>query len=514
MANNAQSRSIRDLSDQIRSGLPDYRDEMARAARNEAFYDGKNALYLERRENESPRDYEQRPKQFSRMTRRAVRVLSSLLYNPGPERQHPDPAADSFLQDVYERATVNAVMQRADRKAVLNGWCGIQAIGTGNPIDPIRLYLWGPDEAVVILEEDDPLTVWAVITKSMVPGRKPTTKRRRLEVYTADEFQRWESKDFDPHQVSFAESWNSGAEPVTPPQPNPYGVLPFAFVYADLPVNRFGGDGIGDPLTETNAEVDRMLSNMAELLESYNRPQGFARNVSANFRYSDKVGRFTRLDYASSEAVEAGLLPEAFYLQPSVEVESTWTHITELINQTFEDLDIPIRSVRGSASADAESGIAIVAKHSALTSYTKSKQPQFTLYEQKLADMILAVGSAFYGTVPPPGEPVAVVWPEPRMPISSAEIDQSDAYEQTWGITSKVALVMRRKGLTRTQAIEYLRELAGDMATEDEILGPVEDARAMKQQQMMGGQADGLPVPEAEADTEDSAEEDDTEEEA
>lgn len=472
------TRSLSDLDDQVRSGLRDYRADMEEAAANEDFAAMRNRVHLARRPGETARDYENRPKQFSRLTRRAIRTLTSHLYSPGPTRKAPDESLQAFLDAAYNANQINAVMQRADRKATLNGVAAIQVTPTGDPGAPVRLYLWGADEFVAFIDDADPLNPWAIAAKSIIDGSRPGKKRRKIELWSADEYRVYLSRDFDPHSPDAKESYGGTSLNLESSEPNPYGLIPFAYVFNELPVSRFGGEGIGSALREANQEVDRMLSDMAQLLEYYNRPLGFTRNVDPRWRYEDRIGRFSPLPTGNTDQLDSGLAPEVFFLQPEVNVESTWTHIRNLIDQTFTDLEIPLVAVEGRASA--ESGIAIVARNAPLLQYVKARQPAFTLYEQRLASLIVAVGSDG-GMMPP--EALTVEWPTPSLPLGTAEQDQSDAYEQDWGITSKVGLVMKRRGMTREQAIAYLDQLRADKDYEEAIFPPLVN-------QLMGMPAD------------------------
>src|SRR5262245_39480918 len=113
---------LRPILDAVRRGLSDYAREMAVYERNAAFYRMENACYLPKREGEEPRDFERRPRAYLYLTRRAIRCLTDRLYSPGPTRKADDPACDKFLADVYRSAHINALWQRLDRLATLDGY--------------------------------------------------------------------------------------------------------------------------------------------------------------------------------------------------------------------------------------------------------------------------------------------------------------------------------------------------------------------------------------------------------
>jgi hypothetical protein len=465
----------KDAVEDVRSGMSCAREEWESLAANQGFYDRHNRAYFEghsRRESEGIRDFEDRPKQFSYMTHRAVRCLTQRLYTPGPSRTiQPEPAA-AFLDAVYEASKINAVMQRADAMATLNGACAIQAVAPGVPEEPIRLYLWGRHEFKVYHADDDPMRPVVIVTKSVVPGTKRGTKRRKYQIWAAEQYATYYTKDFD-----YRTPDGTAADQIDPSDSgrNPYGMLPFAFVFHELPVDRFDNSGgIGTSLRECNLEVDRMLSDLAELLEAYNRPEGFARNTPQEWTYSRKAGRFSILRRAK-DAEELGGEADVFYLQPQVDVESAWRHITEYQNAVFEDLEIPIRAVRGQATATAESGVAILAQMAPLTDYIRARQPAFALYEQELARMLLRTAGAYYQDAGLLASADALtmdlVWPPIAPPIPSAEFDKSLQDRYAMGVMSLIGLVQACNGMTRDAAVKHLQQVAADREEERAILG-------------------------------------------
>lgn len=454
------------------------RDEWDGYAANQGFYDRLNRVYFEahsRREAEGVRDFDERPKQFSYMVYRAVKCLTQRLYTPGPSRTINPPAAAEFLTAVYDSAKINAVLQRADVLATLNGVCAVQSVAPADDAEPIRLYLWGRHEFKVYHADDDPMRPVVVVTKSIVPGTKRGHKRRKYQVWSADQYATYYTRDFDDRlpegtagdQLNPAES---GA--------NPYGQLPFAFIFHELPVDRFDSSGgLGTSLRECNLEVDRMLSDLAELLEAYNRPLGFARNVPQEWVYPRKADRFALLRRAPS-AEELGGEADVFFLQPQVDVESAWKHITEYQNAVFEDLEIPIRAVRGQATATAESGVAILAQMAPLTDYIRARQPAFGLYEQELARMVLRTAGTYYGR----GDLVTaadaleldLLWPPIAPPVPSQEFDTVLQSRYSLGQMSLLQLIQASYGVTRDGAISHVEQMEIDRIAVEKITGEPE----------------------------------------
>jgi hypothetical protein len=448
---------------------------------NEDFFGMRNLKHLEARESETPKDFEWRPKQFSRMTRRAVRCLTNDLYSPGPTRKvEGSTEADSFLQDLYEKRHINALMQRADRKATLNGTCAVQVVATGNEDDPesapLRLYLWGRDEFHAFAKEDDPCCIEAVVTWSVV--EQEGKKFRRYEVWTAEKHRVYETKPVDVRH--WTETSGGTAAQLKTDEANEYGCVPFAFVHNELPVDTFGAEGIGTALREANAEVDRMLSDLAELIQMYTGPKPFIRGVPSSFRFNDKAGRFQILkSTAESRDGDSNLQPDPFYLQPEVNIESTWFHIREFANNTFQDLEVPIEAVRGDLTGGSDlSGVALAIKWEPLKKYVEARQPAFAVYETDLAKVCLRVAGTYYqmpGLVAASEDlSLTVEWPERQVGARTVESDQLDANDLADGLQSRIGLLMQRRGYTRQQAIEHLKQLAKDRKEEEQILGPME----------------------------------------
>lgn len=439
-------------------------------AANRDYYECRGYVHLEknaRREAEDMADWESRPKLFSYLCRRAIRCLTQRMYSPGPQRTLEGDAGQR-LEAIYESCRIDAVMSRLDVLATLNGYAAVQVAATGKPDRPIRLYLWGADEFRVYHTDDDPMNPVAIVTKSVEPGIEPGRKRRRWEIWTADVHEVWVSKDFD---LLYQHSQGTTAESRILVEPNTYGILPFAYAWNELPVDRFEVGGIGQPLRLANAEVDRMLTDLSSLLNSYNRPKGFIRNVGESWRYAERIGNFTRLPQLG-DAMESLGPPEPFYLQPEVNVTAAWEHIDNYIDNVMSDLDIPLSASRGRASYTPESGIALAIRNEPLRSYLSDRRTAFAWYETELARVILTVLGNYYGDqASASGElDLDLAWPEITFGPASPESMQTDQAAYDLGLDSLTTLLMRQRGWSRDQAHEHLERVAEDRIEERDLL--------------------------------------------
>ena len=450
------------------------REDLAAYEQQLDYLETRNFVHLERRPAESELDFRQRPKRFCYVTRKAIRTLAR-LYTPGPARGFEgesdaeggtpvSSAASGFLLDlVYRKQHINALLQKADQLATLHGVCAVQPVPTGREDDPVRLDLWGRNEFVPYFADDDYRRPAAVVTRSLEYRGKAARTVYRL----------WTDKRVD----TFATEWveldtRSGPhvarKAVHRPGDSgdhPYGVLPFAFFHNSLPVDKFDGSGIGAALAHANGEADADLSDEAQIAQTFMSPKMFGVNISESFRWKDRVDGVTVLPWAVSPD-DGAPAPDIFFRQPTLDVEQAWLRLEKYLNQTFEDLDVPVKAVRGESHWEA-SGIAIVVGMAPLLQYLRDRQPPFGVYEQGLADLVLTVAGTWYDAPELSafaGTPLELHWPPVAIPIPSQEVDAGYEAGLRMGTESPVTIVMKKDGLTREQAEEYLEQVAEDNA--------------------------------------------------
>lgn len=489
--------SLDSIEAEIKAGLPNHCDRIVRAYINEEYYACRNAAFLQPRESEDWRDFVKRPKRTSKLTRKVVRKLCEHLYAPGPTRTLKNGAAeDSFLQDVYKQNSINAVMATADRKCTLNGAALIGAVATGRPEKPIRLYVWGAHEFVAWSRPDDPTEVWAVVTINREHKSEGGFSKERL-VYEA-----WSAKE---HRVYHGE-WKDCLPERTPGlawmcyrnlfcctatyQPNlsgyseagerlegsnPYGRVPFAVISDETRVSSIYEGGIGDPLRECNAEIDRELTELAAHVLEFMDPDRFLRNVGAKFRREKNRSRWQPLPAVQgSKDGENNLEPDAFLVQAQLKAEEVWGDIKSYADSTIEELDVPLVAIRMDSSTDL-SGVAIVGKMLPLLQRTKQRQADpFTQHESDVASLVLMVHGAYYSdarTLAAGSDPnLDLVWPEPAFPLPTPERDAEDQADIDAGRKSLAQVVAERNGMTMDQAWDHLDRVLEDQKRYGEML--------------------------------------------
>jgi hypothetical protein len=501
--------SLDAAEDAVRDGLPAERERLAAARANDDFYQFRNCKHLEQRPDETEEEFDERPKRYSRITRTVVRKLAEPLYNPGPTRVvQSDASLSAWLEEAYEAASLNTRMQSADRAATLNHVAALQIEPTGDPRRPLRYWLWKGHEFAVFTRDGDPINPWAVCTIEQIPAgpESPGKLRTRYRLWSAFERRTYLTKPWGQRDTAGGRV----AELVERLGPDEYpfpGVLPFVFVRNEPAETDFWDGGIGDALREANMEADRRLSNLAQHVEEFLNPFGWARGVPANASLARKVGRFTHLPTdPMARQGDNNIPPEVGYLQGQLGVEAAWYDLKAFLDSTLEDLEVPLTVVRSDASTDL-SGVAIEKKTVPLLHRTRARQPQFSETESELAAKSLAVAAAWYGAAgwnlaakaaAAAREPkLLCVWPEPRV-IDSTSREGLDTLraEMELGMTDGFEVMARLRGTTIEKAMVMARDTAQRQRLWAQLMG-LDQADGQQ-----GGQEDGQggkqPPPDAE----------------
>lgn len=452
--------------DQVQKGLPSKeRSRIERCRESLDFYNLESWKHWEcylRREHEKLSDFRARPKEVRHVVHSAVNQLCQHLYNPGPQRQHPDPDTDAALQWVYTADPINERAGAADVRCTLHGASAIQVHATGDPDLPLRFYTYGGDEFCAFTKEDDPAEPEFVLTISP----------KLWELWTDEWIYSWEIRPEAGKPLS--------AKPNGPPskQPNALGFLPFAFFHNEPPVRDFWECGLGSPLTEANKNIDRVKSDIIDGSRTFMLPTGVARNVQPGTTLNLKPGVVNSLGPGNNGKDPT---PEIEWISGNFDSRSERESAQMIVDDVLRDLNVPPGAVRLDAG---ESGISKVVDSLPLLTRATRRQTFFSRYEQALAKVALRVFSAWYG-VPLRWEvPIVVTWPRLRLPVPVPEIEEPAYRRYNEGIASKIDLLMMLDGLTREEAEAKLAQVQQDNANDPERQAALG---------MMGG-AVGVPV--------------------
>lgn len=446
---------------EVAAGLPNEQGRLGEARINCDYYNGENEGYIERREAETAADYAARPKRCLLITQRVVDILTSHLYNPGPARRFDAPAAVAeWLGLAYQEA--NAALMAADQQSTLNDVSLIQVAPTGDPSSPIRFHVWGSEAFAVWTDPDHydrPLAVATI-------DRQDDTTRYTL----------WGEKLVRVYLTEKSSGMTSGGRTAREVDRyvNPYGCLPFAVVAHRHQCGSFWVTAPGTPVRKLNANVDTMLSDLGQAIKAHLFPVGVALNVHEEFNPVLKPGGFIRIAPDNTDINgQAAALSEIKYVQATVETAQTWVDCESIIANGLDMAGVPKSAVRMEQTGTA-SGIAIVAEQMPLITRAKQRQPLAARWEQDLARVILKVGGAWYRRpdLYDAAKTIALTlsWPQVSIPLPGPDQDNADAWEIDQGIASKIDVLMRRRGISRDEAIETLRRVEQDNALIDSMI--------------------------------------------
>lgn len=452
---------------QICEGLPLERPRLLEAQKNRVYFEGDNDGEIPSRQAEDRLDYDQRPKQVSFLTRKVVRGLTRHTYSPGPGRRLGDDAATAWLERVYQDCGANALWHEADREATLQGVCGFQVAATGDPKRPIRLHLWTAEELAVWCPADDVLHPQAVCTITQ------DGEETLYALYTARGVRRYRTN---------GTAFGAGRTLIRPDgdwQPNPYGVLPFAWVHFERPTRRFWTRGLGTLVRKVNARADEKLSELAEAQRFYLKPIPLASGVPPGWRPKFQPGRFNIVPFKPGPNGQPTVEPKVWFLQAEVNVTSAWEDITNTVETGLSDLDVPLAAYRSEQSS-AKSGAAMVTEQAPLLQYAKGRRHYYQSGpEVELIKLVLAIGGSYYdwadaglkaSLLAEAEDPhAALSWPNdlrvPTMETAGVQAQDLDLH-----LTSHVKVLMLERGFSRAQAERELAEIVADEALYQQLL--------------------------------------------
>jgi hypothetical protein len=447
-----------DIEREIIAGLPNEQERRAQNLRNIDYYQMRGAKLIPRRDAETDQDYKIRPKRSLPFTRRVIDVLCSKLYCPGPNRSIVDQdVASEWLDEAYTQNLINSLWQRADRMSTLNGMAAFQVSATGDRSRPIKIQLWTGRHEVVPFEHPDVANeIAAVVTIDHIDNRT------RYTWWTEDFYRVYQTDKLLHGQTSGGRA--SKYVPALSGD-NPYGIIPFSFVWYELPINGIDSvEGLGPFLVNLNESIDVEMSDMAQAVQMYHSPIAIAYDADVSWHPIVAPGKWMRVNSVPTD-LERGPTPRLEYLQGNLDITGGWTNIRGVIDSQLEALGIPLTAYRMDSNT-LPSGAALVAEQKPLMDYAMGRREPFRVYETGLARATLTVARAFYRQpgVTTRGQELILnlTWPAPTIDLPGPDRDTQDQDSLAMGLESRVMIVMRRFGLSRDQAIEHLQQCVED----------------------------------------------------
>jgi hypothetical protein len=443
------------LHEEILDGLKNEQDRRNENLRSVEYYNLRGTHLVPRRDAESDSSFQERPKRSLPITRRVVNVLCSKLYAPGPSRTiQDDDAASDWLNEVYQDNLINSLFQQADRMSTLNGIAAFQAAATGDPDKPIRYQLWtGWHEVIPFEMPGHANEVAAVVTIDACDNQT------RYTLWTTDSIRTYETEKLKPGQTAKGRTARFLGE-----EPNPYGILPFAFVFYELPVAGVDSQsGLGPFLSELNGTIDIEMSDMAQAVCAYHTPTPVIIDGAVDWQPVKKIGSWLRVNSIPSD-LDHSPTPKLEYLQANLDISGGWQNINDAIDRELEALGVPLTAYR-MENAPHASGVALVAEQKPLMDYAVTRREPYRKYENDLKTVTLTVAGTYYGRadlLAAANSPMSLTWPAQNIDLPGPDQDTADGFAVAAGYESPVMVVQRRFGMTRDQAIAHLKQVAED----------------------------------------------------
>jgi hypothetical protein len=487
---------------ELRAGLPREQERLGNAIRVLDYYELRGVKYVPKRDAESGSDYRNRIKRTLPFARRVVDVLCSQLYNPGPTRSlQNDDAANEWLQGVYRDNLVNAILQRADRLATLQGIAAVQVAATGDDRRPIQYQLWGEEQLTLYPDENDATTIKHVVTIDR------QDQQTRYTWWSAESFKVYVTK-----RLTIGQTSGGRVAELVKDEDNPYGILPFAFIHHEIPTNGYCVSGLGDYLADINAGLDIEASDMAEAVSKYHRPWGFVYDAASDWQPIVKMGNLIRLNTNPTD-LDRSNPPRVEFAQPDLDIQGGWDNIRSAIDTALEGIGVP-QSLYRLNQATLPSGAALMAEQQPLVDYSRSRQVSFERYETDLARATLTIGGLWYDRpeldAAAADIKLSVTWPPVTIRTPGQEQDIQDQTSIAMGIESTAMITKRRLALNSDEEVwEHLEQVAEDeqrLAMIKQTPESEDTTDAM--------QAQGTEAPEAGQVSEDDADEQDDSEES
>jgi hypothetical protein len=360
------------------------------------------------------------------------------------------------LANVYRDNLINSLWQRADRMAHLNGYAAFQVAATGDPEKPIKYQLWcGYHEVIPFELPGKANEIAAVVTIDSVD------EQTRYTLWTEDYYKTYETAKLMPGQTA-----GSRVAKYLPDQsgPNPYGVLPFAFVWYELPVSGVASvHGLGAFLSELNGTIDVEMTDMGQAVQHYHTPKGVIFDGDVSLQPIVKMGGWIRVNSVPTD-LTSGPTPRLEYLQAALDITGGWANIRGVVDSELEALGVPLTAYRMD-SATLPSGAALVAEQKPLQDYATERREPARKYEDDLKTVTFQVSGSYYGREDHTAAaklPLSLTWPAVTIDLPGPDQDTTDAASVAAGYESPLMVVQRRYGMTRDQALAHMQQVADD----------------------------------------------------
>jgi hypothetical protein len=460
---------LKDIREEIESGLPNTEEEREHARKNQRF--ARSHFKEFPTKTRDARYTSLATRRTSPIFKRCVEVLTGNLYKNQPTRRLADSLATEFLNKVYKRTAMWAKWKAADELTLIGGYSALQFAGHTDPTAPVKALQWAAHEQVVWTDPDDATEPHAVAVIDLYDNS------RRLRLWTKEQVLTFTTAKGKTHPGTGGTAFKYQGK-----KDNPYrkvsdpgddeqeaGILPFSFSHWYFPTQVFEKDGPGDNLRLLNESVNERLDRLGDSIPYNARPIGVAQGVDANWKPPAQIkpGDFLKLPGSSIDAAGNGQVPTLFYLSPDLAyIDADWSDLEKFLDHTLEMHGIPPSLIRMVQQSSA-SGIAIQSEQLPLLQWVEGRRGAWAWYEEQAAKRCLLVAESHLRSNGQTSDAAriqnalkdwefSIRWPELYVQLPGQGRDMADDWRMERGLANKVTILMERQGLTEQEAIDYL----------------------------------------------------------
>lgn len=463
---------------EVLAGCENQSGRMDNARENADFYRGCFPDDLDARRSSSNWQGA-RYRRDSRIMDWLVGTLAADLYCHGPARTIVDnPAATGWLNATYKASATDALLQSADCWGAVSQIAAVQAMATVDPSRPVRHVLWPAHQLYVWDSLDEPLTAAAVATVDR------WDEARRLRLWTPETYSEYRTDKLGPLQTAGGTAYRLVSK-----APNPFGLIPFAFVHYNFPTTEFWSGGPGDAFRELNDYINFALTDVGDSLRYCAKPVVKLKNVRTGWRPTTPVqpGDMWNLP-GDVDADGMAQEPDAEYFQCDLGfVDAHWSDIQNYLDHSMQCADVPPAAFRLTQDS-ARSGLSIVAERMPLVARAERRQRPAGYYERDLAKVTCAVGAKHLGNnaavltaagVKVPVSKLAEAaanpdlslrWPSMKPKLTGEAANSEDEFRLANRMKSRTQILIERDDMTREEAEAYLEQTAKDLGREAELV--------------------------------------------
>ncbi len=389
------------------------------------FYRGVMLPYLDKLESETPDEFERRAGKKTMKLLTAVIDTLARLYDTTPVRAII--GEDHGYLQWLEANNFDGKSVQAERLGLAQGNGGWRLIWNAEE-QKIELDWIRKEQMRVVENPENPAEPLAVIVRwSFFDDGKFVKK---AIIYTKEEIVSYTDATEDPVLEGFDPGPNGKG------YLNPYGIIPIALFRWDILASEFHTDGLGQWLSEENAEINNELSAAGNQVYM----QAFTPIIERNNRNDDEPQTYGPNMVWSITGEDAAVIP--------LMLDSHLGELLEFIRGTVRELlytmRIPEQAIIGSTDA---SGVAIVAANAPIAEMRRESMTRWRPVEKDLYGK-WQVFEDFHSTGKLTRDitksSLSVMWPDPKMMLTVMDEITRVTWELAQGLTDIVSIELSR----------------------------------------------------------------------